>query len=441
MARIGMNAGMELRVEQQMLLQPRMLQSIQVLQMPTWELDGWLFEQAEGNEALLVEAAPPDLSPRGTREDSEAHDEMLRNQPAPGRSLHGMVAEQLATAGLEGGVEEWVRFLVDCLDPRGFLSADDGELLALAQEAGLEGGEAQLARGLAALQGLEPRGVGARGAIEALLLQLDPADPDYGSLCRLLEEFVEELAKNHMPQVARAMGLELADLERLLALLAELDPAPVATLAGECAPAIVPDVLVERSPEGWEVSVPRSRLPAVSVDPEVRSLARDQRQDSAVRRYLRGRLDQARWIVEAVAQRRATLLRVARAVFVHQRPFLEEGPGHLTPLTMGQIADELSLHVSTISRAVAGKYAQTPWGVLPLRRLFQSAAGGESARDDVRRRVRALFEAEDKGRPLSDDELVGLLAQEGVKVARRTVAKYRAELGIPSSYRRRRFSE
>jgi RNA polymerase sigma-54 factor len=335
-----------------------------------------------------------------------------------------------------------VRFLVGCLDERGFLSPSDEELLALALEAGLAGGRSRLGAAIAALQELEPRGIGARNAIEALLLQLDPADPDYDLLCRLLEEFVEELAKNRLPQVARAMGLELADLERLLDLLRELDPAPAASLVEEAAPVIVPEVMVEAAGEGWEVSVPRSALPAVSVDPSVADLARDRAQGAEVRRYLRGKLDQARWIVEAVAHRGETLLRVARAAFAHQRAFLEEGPGHLAPLTMGAVADELGLHVSTVSRAVAGKFAQTPWGCLPLRSLFQSAAGGEdTARDEVREAVRALFEGEDKTRPLSDEEAVAALAERGLTVARRTVAKYRKELGIPSSYRRRRFQE
>jgi len=183
------------------------------------------------------------------------------------------------------------------------------------------------------------------------------------------------------------------------------------------------------------------RTVAVRLDPRVRSLARDRRQSAGVRRYLRGRLDRARWLIDAVAQREATLLRVARATFEHQRAFLEHGPGHLLPLRMGSLAEELAVHVSTVSRAVAGKHVQTPWGILPLRHFFQGSAGAdeESARDDVLQAVRELFEGEDPHRPLSDDEAVVALARRGWKLARRTVAKYRRELGIPSSYRRRRY--
>ena len=160
-----------------------------------------------------------------------------------------------------------------------------------------------------------------------------------------------------------------------------------------------------------------------------------------VRRYLRGKVDRARWLVEAVEQRRETLLRVAQAVFAHQRAFLEHGPGHLVPLRMVRVAELLSLHVSTVSRAVAGKSAQTRWGIHPLRWFFQSAAGdtADAARDDVREELRRVVESEDPAAPLSDEELVVAMQGRGLSLARRTVAKYRKELGIPSSYRRRQF--
>jgi len=459
-----------------MLLQPRMLQSIEVLQLPSLALESWLLEQAESNEALVVEGplessgeapgspadrpseqglehAPetgpdagsdrvPDLprAPRGSQEATEAHDAMLRNQPERPASLPVLVEEQLAMAELPAELAEWVRFLVGCLDERGFLSATDETLLMLAREQGLAGDEASLGRAIGALQGLEPKGVGARDAIEALLLQLDPRDPDYALLCRLLEEFLDELAKNHLPGVAKAMGLDLEDLGRLLDVLGDLDPRPAARLVEQSAPVIVPDVMVEGGEAGFEVRVTRSALPAVSVAPELRDLAKQPKQTAEVKRYLRGKLDQARWIVEAVAQRGETLLRVARTVFDRQRAFLEQGPRQLKALTMGEVADALELHVSTVSRAVAGKYVQTPWGIFALRMFFQAATGDEgAARDEVRARVSEVFEAEDKAKPLSDDEVVAELQNRGVHIARRTVAKYRKELGIPSSYKRRQY--
>jgi len=449
---------------QHQLLLPRMLQSIEVLQLAGGELETWLRQAAEQNEALVLEepavlqdpggeagreAGPAEAEdaefhgrPRGTREDAERYDAMLRNQPDREPPLAQRLSEQLAMLDLEEGTLGWVRLLVDCIDPSGFLSVDDATLLALAHDGGLRGGAPELARAWEVLRGLEPRGIGARNAVEALILQLDPGDPDYEDLCTLLQDFLEEIAKNKLPSVARAMGLELTELGALIDRLRELDPRPAARLAEEAAPPLRPDVLVERTEDGFTVGVESSAVPSVTIDPELEALARDRRQDRELRGYVRKKLDKARWIVDAVQQRGETLSRIAEAVFRHQHAFLEHGPGHLLPLRMNALAEELGVHVSTVSRAVAGKYAQTPWGILPLRHFFQAAAGADddSARDDVRTAVREVFDAEDPTRPLSDDEVVGEMERRGWKLARRTVAKYRRELGIPSSYRRRKYA-
>ena len=429
-----------MQTQQQLSLAPRMLQSIEVLQLAAADLESWLAEQADANEALCLDA-PPVAERRGTRADSDAYDEMMRNQPDRPRSLSTAVEEQLAGLDLSASRLEWLRYLVSCLDSRGYLEISDEDLLAGAEECGLAGGASALGFAIADLQTLEPRGLGARNAIEALLLQLEPSDPDYFLLCRLLEDFVEELAKNRMPQVARSMGLELDELDRLLSILGELDSRPAADLASESAPLLRPDVLVLPSQQGgFTVELCRGALPAVSIDAGLSSIAKDKAIDSEARRYARQKVDGARAIVDAVRQRGETLLRVAQAVFVHQSDYLRRGPGHLRPLSMTDLAAELELHVSTVSRCVAGKYAQTTWGIEPLRSLFQVAVGGEgTARDDLREVVRCIFEEEDKRKPLSDDEAVALLADKGHELARRTVAKYRRELGIESSYRRRRF--
>jgi len=435
--------GMHLsqRATQQLSMAPRMLQSIEVLQLPSTDLEAWLLEQAEGNEALCLEAPPVPIERRGTIEDSHAYDQMLRNQPDRPRSLSAEVEAQLAASDLDPARLAWVRLLVGCLDERGYLAPTDEQLVAQATAAGLAGGAGALGVAIADLQALEPRGLGARNAIEALLLQLDPADPDYALLCRLLEDFVEELARNKLPHVARAIGLDLGELERLLALLGELDPRPAAQLVEVGAETLRPDVVVlPDEAAGFTVELASGALPAVSVDEDLRTIAGDAGQGVDARRYALGKVEQARAVVDAVRQRGETLLRVARAVFGHQAEYLRHGCGHLAPLSMTALAEELDLHVSTVSRCVAGKYAQTPWGIEALRDLFQAAAGGgEAARTDVAALVQAVFDAEDRTAPLSDDEAVAELARRGVELARRTVAKYRRELGIPSSYQRRRF--
>ena len=464
MDRIGIHQRLSQGAFQQMALQPRMLQAIEVLQLQTGELSAFLRQAFEENEALhLVEPSegsgpgepggPGAGDPRdggahrdsggrrGTRADSDRHDELLHSQPAPQRTCRERVAEQLAMLDLAPRELEWTRFLVDCLDEGGTLTTGDAELLALAAEAGLEGGPDDLARGVARLQSLEPRGIGGRSAVEAVLLQLDPRHPDYRLLCRLLEEFLQEISANKLPAVARAMGLEIDRLNELLEQLRGLNPRPASDLVEETAPPIHPDVVVEETAQGFEVRVDQSGLPAVRVEEGVRELAADPALDRDVRRYLRDKLNHARWVVDAVEQRRRTLLRVATTLFGRQQAFLEHGPGHLLPLRMNELAEWLQIHVSTVSRAVAGKHAQTPWGIFPLRYFFQASAGAasDSAREDVRDVVRCIVEGEDAREPFSDDAIVLEMARRGWTLARRTVAKYRKELGIPSSYRRRRY--
>ena len=441
--------GLGLRTEQNLVLEPRLLQAIEVLQLPAQDLETWLQEAAERNEALRVDGPAGEAGPRATAagwEATERHDEMLRNQPGRGPSLEASLEDQVAWLELEEALDGAVRFLVGCLDESGYLSAADEELLGLAAQQGLELDPGLLGRAIGQLQRLEPRGVGGRDLTEALLLQLDPGGDDYDLLCRLVEEFLDELAANKLPAVARALGVELDELQRLTGELRELDPRPGAELLSEGAPVLRADVLVlPAEGGGWEVSLDRGALPSVSLDPELSTVARDRSLDREAREWARERLDRARWIVDAVEQRGATLLRVSQRVFEHQRAYLEQEGAPLVPLSMSDLAAELELHVSTISRTVAGKHVQTPRGLEPLRRFFQSAApgaseGGEAvARDDLREVVRRLFEEEDTSSPLSDEDAVEALSAAGHRVARRTVAKYRKELGIPSSYRRRTY--
>jgi RNA polymerase sigma-54 factor len=202
----------------------------------------------------------------------------------------------------------------------------------------------------------------------------------------------------------------------------------------------VPDVVIEETELGFDVRVERSGLPSVSVEPSIVEIAHDRSLPPDVRRYLRSKLEEARWLQEAVENRKATLLRVARAACKAQRAFLVHGPGHLVPLSMTAVAAELNLAPSTISRAVAGKHVQTRFGILPLKSFFQAQGGGVESRaiDDVREIVRSIFAAEDSAHPLSDDHVVAALEARGLHLARRTVAKHRAELGIKSSYQRKK---
>jgi RNA polymerase sigma-54 factor len=452
MAKFGLGTSMQQSMGQHMQLLPRMLQAIEVLQLSSQELEAWVAQAVGENEALSIEtpaergfssdgSALPGNGPRGTRADSDRHSAFLESQPDPGQTLAERLEENLAVLDLGPRAHAWLRLLLESLDANGWLASSDEQLLAEAQSRGLEGGAGELARALERLRNLEPRGLGARGPLEAMLYQIDEDDPDRPAIALLLGEHLQDLARNKLPQVARALGVDIAELERLMERLRGLNPRPAAELSGELSPVIEPDLRVERVGARFEVTLSGQCTPVVSIDPSVESLAKDKSSALAVRRYLREKLERARSVVEALEMRRHTLGRIGARLFEHQRAFLEHGPGHLTPLRMKDLADELGIHVSTVSRAVAGKHAETPWGILPLRHFFQGASGGEErARDDVRELVRKVFADEDRAAPLSDDEVVVKMRERGFELARRTVAKYRQELEIPSSYRRRRFA-
>jgi RNA polymerase sigma-54 factor len=428
----GLQAGLTLRTDQRQVLQPRQLQAVHVLQLPATELATWLEARAEENPVLSYSAPERRASADGQAR-TEAHAAWLESQPERPPSLSEVVERQMVAFEIEDDLALWMRFLISCLDERGHLSTDDGTLLQLAEQAGMAASELMLGRAIAGLQGLEPCGLGARDALEAMLLQLEPTDPDYFDLCELIERHLDNLAKGRHAQVAGSLEVSTDELARLLVRLSKLDPRPVAALVESAAPTLIPELVVEEGEDGFEVRLERGVLPTVSLDEDLVGLARAGKE----RTWLRGRIDEARAVVEAVAQRRVTLLRVARSVLKHQLRWLENGEGHRIPLTMVQVASELELAVSTISRAVAGKSVQTPHGVVPLRGLFQAEAGG-LARDDAREAVRVLVESENRTKPMSDDAIADLLRSRGLDLARRTVAKYRLELSIPSSYARRR---
>ena len=501
MAGISFRQAQGQRLDQQ--LSARMLPALAILELGAMELSGYLREQFESNEALFLEEPQggvesplvaqtateagrdgsldhtfggdgfePVFVRRGSAEATDRHAEWLEAQPGRGPGLLESVEEQLAfldfralrrahqaqLCALENpgdspgraivlgpDLEPIVRFLVGELDGRGVLLPTNVELMARAH--GILFGpnpEVSLEAAVAVLQGLSPRGVGARSAADVLLMQMEATDEDLELMQRLLGKHLEQLGQNKLPQVAAELGVGVAEVVRLVERLRDLDREVFATheaSQGQVAPAILPDVIVEEDRHGFSVSVDGASLPKVTIDEDISQLAKDSRHDPELRKYLRNKLDSARLIVDAVEQRRTTLLRVSRALFAHHHAFLEHGPGHLAPLRMGALAELVGVHRSTVSRAIAGKYAWTPWGMVSLRDFFQGSAGSSeaTARVDVREHVRQVVEAEDPAAPLSDEEIVLSMGQRGFKLARRTVAKYRRELGLASSYRRRRF--
>lgn len=411
------------RAEQQLALLPAMLESIEVLQLGATELGEFLDQAAESNETLDVERSRP--------QQVVDIDGVEASLAAPPPDLRTLLRVQLAWRTVPEPLAEKVMAVAEHLDERGLLGVSDSELAIAVGEEGLR-------EAVAVLQSLEPRGLGARSGVDAMLAQVDAGDPDRELIERLLRDHLDALARNKLPLVAKGMGLSLDDVQRLLARVRDLNPRPADGLVAASAPPQQVD-LEARLQDGEVVVRLRSgHEPELRVSPRYQRLAA---RDAGLRRYLRPKLQAARSLIRAVGLRRRTLLRVAAAVMQRQVPFLTHGPRAMQALRMGEIAAELDLHTSTVSRAIAGKWVSTEHGAFPLRAFCDSAAPGAGQQaighSAAQVRLRELVAAEDPHRPLADDELAALLASEGIDIARRTVAKYRTELGIRSQWQRR----
>tara|TARA_R110002072_G_scaffold299403_2_gene474856 strand:- start:23477 stop:24838 length:1362 start_codon:yes stop_codon:yes gene_type:complete len=444
------------RQEQRLALLPQMLQSIEVLQLATIELVTFVEAEIQQNETLElhrteVEAPDAPEMPSSEREDSGWEEwqrpsdggedkkmGFLANVPARSGSLYDFVREQLAFRDVSGLLTEVVMLLVERLDERGLLTTSNDEL---ARELDLEPELIEESRSV--LQSLEPSGIGAHDAIEAMLVQA-AKDPDLQLIERLLREHLEELGRNKLPDVARSLQLSVDELQDLMQRVRTLNPRPAAGFHDAENLPVQPDAFVWLQDGVVRVALDDESLPDLHVNAEYAALAGDRRTEREVRDYLRPKLRSAKDLIDALNQRKATLTRVVTAVMQQQMAFMESGRTGIRPLRMSQIADELAMHTSTVSRTIAGKFIQTDRGVFALRDFFDggridAAPTAGQGRMAVGQQIADLVAAEDKQSPMSDDDLVSALAERGVQVARRTVAKYRRELTIPSSYLRRKF--
>jgi RNA polymerase sigma-54 factor len=292
------------------------------------------------------------------------------------------------------------------------------------------------------IQSLEPAGVGARDLRECLLLQLNADMPHVEVLRVLIQNHLEDIQHNRLPIIQKRTGFDLNTIQMTIERLKHLNPNPGGQFEDESTQYVTPDIAVERGETGeYEVRLLDDWMPNVYINERYLRMYRDKRSDPASREFLKRKIQAAQWLLEAIEQRRNTLTKVTRAIIAHQRNFLDSGPEHIEPLKMQQIADQVGVHVTTVSRAVDDKWVQTPRGVFPLKRFFgggtQTASGEEVAYEAIKQKLLELIDQEDKIEPLSDEDLVHKLNEAGYPVARRTVTKYRKMLNIQSSRQRK----
>ena len=459
-----MQNTLHLQQEQKQLLSAVQIQSLTLLSLTAQELTEYLQQQLLENPVLEQdeqqggEAAAAYEPPRRESQDweeeeysaprsSDAAYETFSDDrnPAFAQDDYDMVRALLLQLEMRCRHSEAqmqaLRAVVYSLDDDGYLRAalDD-----LAERFGIA--EELLEQALAEVQTLEPAGLGARSLAECLRLQIPAAHPERALLLAMIDEHLPALAAGRLRNVARALGVSEKKAAQLFEYIRQLDPRPGAAVRPAERPHyIIPDIFVRRIDGVYRVFLNEAHQPRLRISGYYRELLQREIKDEAARAYTRQKLAEAALLLRNVERRRTTILRVAEIIVQHQTGFFDHGLEALRPLTLREVAATAELHESTVCRAVGGKYMDTPRGVYAVKfffsRAYQRQDGALVASACVRKRIAEYIAAEDKARPLSDREIEELLLAEGLRVARRTVAKYRDEMGLPCrAYRRKRTS-
>lgn len=496
-----MKPSLQLRQTQQLALTPQLQQSIRLLQLSTLELnqeleqalvDNPLLERLDDPLADCVRVsasgslddrpaspAGDDSAPRS--EESEGidldswnsgdwsdgddargdwnpenaralADDDERDYPqlaASVTSLREHLGEQLAATRCTPRDRALVQLLIDALDDNGLLESSVADVAAMLPP-DLDVSEAELVTALRLLQSFDPAGIGASDLRECLLLQLDrrsangsippgPRGPQTMRLARaIIDHHLESLASKDFSRLRRVLRCDDEALRDAHALIRQLDPRPGAAFAADQAGFVVPDVIARRARSGWVATLNPAVMPRLRVNDAYAQILKRNRSAAG---GLSGQLQEARWLIKNLQQRFETILRVAQAIVERQRAFFSHGAVAMRPLVLREIADTLALHESTVSRVTSRKYILTPFGTYELKYFFGSHvatdSGGAASSTAIRAMIRQLVDAEDTSNPLSDGRISEMLAGQGFVVARRTVAKYRESLRIPTVSRRK----
>ncbi len=489
----------QMRMEQRMKLAPRMIQSMEVLQLPLLALQEKIETELSSNPVLeQVPATDEDgTGPNGDTEDTDPDDqteqefvvkddsdnvddfqrldsigsadgnytdymdraesfqfrrrygdvdkklEALNNTAAFEKSLNENLIEQWALVDVAGPVKKAGSLIIDYIDDKGYLTVRL-EQLHNPDKYGFN--MAELERALELVQKMEPAGVGARDIKECLLIQMAQLPNDMSFESRLIANHLDDLLANRLPQIAKGMDCPVERINEAITRLSKLDTSPGLQMGRDNNHPITADVIVESDEKGtgYVISLKDTHIPNLRVNSFYSSMSKNRKIDDKTRQFLQQNIRSAQWLMEAIEQRRNTLLRVARAVVDHQKEFFDKGQLHLKPLPMATVADKVGVHIATVSRAVAGKYVQCSQGILPLRGFFsggvEDAAGKSHSWDAIRAELQSIVDNEDKTKPLSDDAIRKELKEvTNNNIARRTIAKYRKLLNIPAARYRKRY--
>ena len=469
------------RMRQEMKVNPRLYQAMDLLYMPLLDLQQHLKQELENNPFLDLVEPEEELKEEEEEEEESAEEpedeidweeillngfdvggrraeyeerEFYRPTPASVRDLWDYLRDQLQLLRLSSREFLLGEEIIGNISREGFLTCSLEEVvealnayLAELEADSAEGAEpytlAEAERMLGMVQAFDPSGIGARDLRECLLLQLRDRGETESLAHRIVRDHFEELVNHRWSELSKEHGISPRDVQAAADEIAKLDPKPGLKHAETRNDYVTPDLVVEKVDEQYYVFHNDTSLPRLKLSRSYREVARDKSQFTGENKaFIAKKLNSAQWMIQAIEQRRQTMLKVMNFIVDRQREFFEKGVEYLKPLTLREVAEHIDMHESTVSRVTNGKYAQTPRGVLPLKFFFSSGLSTDYGEDvsarGIRAKIEKLVHEEDPMRPLTDQSIVDILKDEGVRIARRTVAKYRDQLGILSARMRKR---
>ena len=375
-------------------------------------------------------------SPR-TEEQDRARQHML-DSLVEAETLSEHLLGQLATSEAQEEVSDLALILIGHLDQDGFLTQSIEDI---ALESGLP--LAGLSEAMSLLQSFHPVGVAAQDLRECLLIQLQRLGKSHSLEYRIVDRFLDELARKHYPQIARRLSVTPEQITTAAEFIATLNPKPGSAFSVSSNQFITPDISVKRDGEDYLVVIHNDNVPHLRISNTYKDMMSGSDISPEVKDYIMGKIRAGKFLIRCIQQRQETIRNITEEIVKRQRDFLDKGIAHLHPMNMAQIAETVGVHETTVSRAIAGKYIATPRGVFEMKYFFKSGyetdTGATMSNTSVKQEVLRLVKAENPRKPLSDDKIVKKLSDKGIKIARRTVAKYRDELDILPSHLRRSY--
>jgi RNA polymerase sigma-54 factor len=371
-------------------------------------------------------------NPRGM---GEEHEEFpIENTLTRPPNLTDHLTWQLNMSDASPRVKEVGAFIIGNIDEDGYLRASAEEIMAAGPYEQHEVDEA-----IGVIQSLDPIGVGARDLRECLLLQLQFLEIDNPLVEEIVRDHWEEFMQRRFVQLSKTLSIDMKSLESIVEVIKHLDPKPGRKYSNERAIYVEPDVYVQKVGDEYIIVLNEDGMPKLRINASYRSMlhSMDSKSDGETVNYIKDKIRSAVWLIKSLDQRQRTIYKVAESIVKHQREFLEKGIDYLRPLVLRDVADDIQMHESTVSRVVSNKYMHTPRGLFLMKYFFHSGIDSDTGEDisslTVKKKIQSYIEAEDPRKPLSDSKIMKILNDEGINIARRTVAKYRDELNIPSS--------